>query len=221
MVFQLMSAVALFVVIAVALYFQIPDEQFRVLLAFVRSFAKPFANLMEYKFFQFMVDDTVFYIVTYIGNSVGVVVFNMTIWNRWPEVHAQAGVEQNTTAPEISRDTRAPVIGQQMAQGPGPVVSYPDAPPAALGDPVEPVGQSTNSFGRWQHQAPVPVPVVTAQFGLAAGNNWIGPAPESVARSIIETSRCVMVQQNARKAEREARETEKKRRLDAAAAQRR
>ena len=76
-----MSAVALFVVIAVALYFQISEAQLLGLHTFVHSFDQPFANLMEYKFFQFMVDDTVFYIVTYIGNSVGVVVFNMTIWN--------------------------------------------------------------------------------------------------------------------------------------------
>ena len=126
MVFQLMSAVALFVVIAVALYFQISEAQLLGLHTFVHSFDQPFANLMEYKFFQFMVDDTVFYIVTYIGNSVGVVVFNMTIWNRWPEVHAQA-------APVVT----APVVLATVA----PVIGHWDAPPAALGDPVEPVGQ--------------------------------------------------------------------------------
>ena len=222
MVFQLMSAVALFVVIAVALYFQISDAQLLGLHTFVHSFDKPFANLMEYKFFQFLVDDTVYYIVIYIGNSVGVVVVNTIIWNRWPKVHAQAGVEQNTTAPVVTAPVvTAPVVTAPVVTAPvvlatvapvvtGPVVTAPVVRHHMAPDPVQP--------------APVlaPVdPVVTAQLGFATGNNLAGPAPESSTRSIMETSRCVMVQQNARKAEREAREAEKKRRLDAAAAHQR
>ena len=228
MAFSWMSAVVLIVVIAVAAFLRTFESNAQR-LTYVNSFVNSSVNLMEYKFVWLGVGEALCRIGYYFGVVVGID-FIVCVREAYARVFAPANavIEMETAVPEVE------VLTAPVATAPPPRanagVAPNTAPPPALTEQaaVDPIMDANE-------QAAVDViedievlplrsprgPVVTAQLGFATGNNLAGPAPETSTASIMETMRCVMVQQNARNADREAREAENQRRLDAAAAQQR
>ena len=150
MAFSWLTAVGLIVMMAVSAFFHTVSNE--MCLTSVNSFVKYFVDLMKFQFFELWVVDTVYRIVEYICTQflvVGVQAFFCVVcpgvYARLPP-RANAGVEPNTAFTthllQDAVDTEAPVL----------IDPAPDAT-AALADAVEPVGQPTNSFARWQYPA--------------------------------------------------------------------
>ena len=202
MAFSLLSAFVLIFFVALSAFLYIFESN-----ALLLNYVKSFVDLMEYKFVWLWVGDT----LCRIGYYIRVVVVNDVIWKVLPEVYAKlralanAGVDPNTAVP--------PALTAEQAAMPQPDINM-----VVFGTGNVQDG-SVPPFNSPRGRAPeVPAPVVIdlvvlAPIVLAPAVSVPAVSVPAVQPNNTETAkerlRLLQVEQDARKAVREAREAAK------------